>query len=214
MVVGYGEYLRLIKNLLAYKLVISSGMCQEVERAELAIQEAQNGKIVAVISSGDAGIYGMAGLVLGLLQKKSLDVAVEVIPGITAASLAAASLGAPLMNDFAVISLSDLLTPWALIERRLQSAAQGDWVIVIYNPKSNHRTRQIEQAQSICLQHRRPDTPVGIVQKAGREDEKRIISNLAEFLKEPIDMSTTVIIGNSQTIVYKEMLITPRGYQI
>jgi len=214
VVVGYQGYLELIADLLGEKQVIGSGMRKEVQRAETAIEAALDGKSVAVVSSGDAGIYGMAGLVFELLQKRGLDLPVEVVPGITAASLAAAALGAPLMNDFVVLSLSDLLTPWPLIEKRLQLAAQGDWVIVFYNPKSRSRTSQIERAQAILLEQRSPQTPVGMVYKAGRSQEQRVISDLAHFLEEPLDMSTVVIVGNSQSFVYKDFLVTPRGYRL
>lgn len=214
VVVGYKNYLNLIENLLLNKQIIGSGMKQEIQRAEAAIEAALEGKNTAVISSGDAGIYGMAGLVLEIMQKRELDLPVEIVPGITAAVLAAASLGAPLMNDYITMSLSDLMTPWNIIEKRLDLAAQGDWVIALYNPKSHGRSTQIETARSILLKYRDGKTPVGIVYKAGREDEKKTISTLADFTKEPIDMSTIIIIGNSQTSKFNDFMITARGYKV
>lgn len=215
IVVGYKTYLELIEDLLIEKDVRSSGMRKEVERSYLAVDLALQGHRVAVVSSGDPGVYGMAGVVLeALSNRKAQDrVDVDVIPGVTSATAAAAALGAPLMHDFAVISLSDLLTPWDLILRRVENAALGDFIITLYNPKSTKRVHQIEEVQQLLLKHRSPSTPVGIVRNARRKGEEKIISTLGDFLSQPIDMFTMVVIGNSQTFVEDGWMITPRGYR-
>lgn len=213
------------------KEVMSSGMRQEVDRCVKAVELAQDGKTVAVICSGDPGIYAMAGLVFELLsaeERKSGSVeaktsqlpnlrasglSVEVIPGIPALSACASRLGAPLMHDFASISLSDLLTPWELIEKRLEAAASADFVIVIYNPKSKGRPDNINKARDIVLKHRSPDTPVGIVTGATRENETVCITDLKNMLDKKIDMQSTVIIGNSNTFTWQDRMVTPRGYE-
>ena len=215
-IVGYDTYLKLIQPLLAGKEIVGTGMMQEIERCRRAVELAGEGKTVAVVSSGDPGIYGMAGLVLELAQQapegKQPDV--KVIPGISAVSAAAAVLGAPLMHDFAVISLSDLLTPWEVIVKRLEAAAASDFVVALYNPKSMRRTEQIKEARRIMLANRPETTPVGIVTNASREGETAVISNLADFLQEDIAMFSLVIIGNSRTFVQDGKMITPRGYQV
>lgn len=208
-------------------------MRQEVDRCAKAVELAEAGKRVAVICSGDPGIYAMAGLVFEILRNQQLavssqrlnpsvpfitkrgdeSVTVEVIPGIPALSACAARLGAPLMHDFASISLSDLLTPWKIIEKRLEAAASADFVIVIYNPKSKGRQEHIRNARDIILQFRPPRTPVGIVRAATRTSEKKIISNLENMLDHEIDMQSTVIVGNSQTFTWMDWMITPRGYE-
>ena len=216
LVVGYDTYLALVRDLLAEKEVFGSGMMQEIERCQAAVDAAVEGRSVAVISSGDPGIYGMAGLVLELANKipesKRPDVA--IIPGISAVGASAAILGAPLMHDFAVISLSDLLTPWDLIKKRAEMAAQGDFVIAIYNPKSTKRVSQIEEVRAIALKYRDPSTPVGIVHHASRAEEQMVLSDLENFTKEYIDMFSLVIIGNSQTRIENGRMLTPRGYQV
>lgn len=209
VIVGYKTYLSFVADLVKDKEIVSSGMRKEVDRARLALEKARAGYSVAVVSSGDAGVYGMAGVVLELAKDQ---VPVEVVPGVTAATSAASVLGAPLMHDFAVISLSDLLTPWDTIMKRLQAAALSDFVIVLYNPKSGGRRQQIEIAREIFLKHKSPDTPVGIVQNAGRKNESKVISDLAHMLEEEINMQTTVMVGNSQTRVLHGKMITPRGY--
>lgn len=217
IVVGYRPYLKLLEGILSPgQSLEGSGMREEVARARLAVQQALKGRTVAVVSSGDAGIYGMAGLVLEVLLESGQQdrVDFEVVPGITAASAASALLGAPLMHDFAVISLSDLLTPWEVIKRRLEAAAWGDLIIVLYNPKSHHRVSQISEAREIVLKHRRPETPVGIVTKAGREGESVVLSDLEHFLDEEINMHSLVVIGNSQSYVKEGFLVTPRGYRV
>ncbi len=231
VIVGYGTYLDLIKDLIRDKEVISTGMTQEIERCKKAVELALSGKTVSVISGGDPGIYAMAGLVFEMLRAeeqkrrsaetliselpdfRATELSVEVIPGISALNACAARLGAPLMHDFAVISLSDRLTPWELIEKRLIAAAMADFVTVIYNPKSSGRQEHISRARDIFLRHRDPETPVGIVRGAMREDERIVITNLMDMLNYDIDMQTTVIIGNSMTCVWNGYMITPRGYE-
>ncbi|NJN04672.1 MAG: precorrin-3B C(17)-methyltransferase [Leptolyngbyaceae cyanobacterium SL_1_1] len=216
VVIGYKLYVDLIQPLLhPSQIVEAMPITQERDRAERAIELAQWGLTVAVISSGDCGIYGMAGLVLELLQAQDLkDLAqqVQVFPGISALQAAAARVGAPLMHDFCAISLSDLLTPWLVIEQRLQAAAAADFVVALYNPKSQKRTKQIAQAQQIFLQHRSAATPVALVQSAYRDDESVTLTTLAEFLQHPIDMLTTVLIGNHSSQRYGPWIVTPRGY--
>ncbi|MFW6269545.1 MAG: precorrin-3B C(17)-methyltransferase [Bacillota bacterium] len=220
VIVGYNTYINLIEDLIEEDTsVYSSGMKQEVERGEKAISLAQKGKKTAIISSGDPGVYGMAGLIMELIHQKKLELDIEVIPGITAANAAAAGLGAPLMHDYAVISLSDLLTPWSVIKKRLKNAARGDFIIVLYNPKSKKRTEPIQEAQNIFLNFRDPDTPVGIVRKARRGQEEIIFTSLKNMLDNTIDMLTTVIIGNKNTYISEpseknKMMITPRGYEL
>jgi precorrin-3B C17-methyltransferase len=216
VVAGYHTYLDLVPELIAGKEVIGSGMMQEVERCEAAVERAKAGSRVTVISSGDPGIYGMAGLVLELVVKLPEPVrpAVRIIPGVSAVGSAAAVLGAPLMHDFAVISMSDLMTPWDLIEKRVKAAAAADFVIAIYNPKSMRRTEQIEKVREIVLQHRPATTPVGVVRSVSRPDQEAVITTLDRFTEEKIDMFTTVIIGNSQTFQSGGFMITPRGYSL
>lgn len=216
VVVGYRPYLRLLEGVLGTGQTLEGGgMQEEIKRARLAVERALAGRRVAVVSSGDAGIYGMAGLVLEmLLAAGSSSVPFEVVPGITAASAAAGLLGAPLMHDFAVISLSDILTPWNVICRRIEAAAAADFVLVFYNPKSRRRVTQIREAREIVLKYRPSGTPVGIVTGAARANQMVIISDLARFLDEEINMHSVVIVGNSQTYVRGGYLITPRGYPI
>ena len=212
-VVGYKTYLHLIEPLLGGKEVVSSGMMKEVERCREAIRRAGEGRTVALVSSGDSGIYGMAGLVLELSPPDCIEVV--TVPGVSAVQAAASVLGAPLMHDFAVVSLSDLLTPWDLIEKRLEAAASADFVIALYNPRSKGRTRHLERALEIMLQSRAPDTPVGIVRNACREGEEKILSTLAEIPLSRIDMFSMVIVGNSATYVDGHgRMVTPRGYEI
>ncbi len=217
VVVGYGTYLELIKVLLKDKDVVSTGMTQEVDRCRKAIDIAREGKTVAIISGGDPGVYAMAGLVFELLRSEeekggNLPV-VEVIPGISALNAAASRLGAPLMHDFACISLSDRLTPWDVIEKRLEAAAAADFVIVLYNPRSKGRAGHLSRARELVLKHRAAKTAVGIVKGAMREQETVIITDLANMQDADVDMQTTVIIGSSKTFVWNNLLITPRGYE-
>ncbi len=207
----------LVKSLTAGKEVYATGMTHEVERCARAVELANAGKIVAVVSSGDAGIYGMAGLVFELLAASGDDnMKVEVIPGVPAFVAAASILGAPLMHDFASISLSDLLTDWPIIEKRLEAAAMADFVIILYNPKSSKRIEGLGKALSIIGQHRNGSTPVGIVRNAARENEEAILTTLENVpsLSERIDMLTVLIIGNSSTFLALGRMVTPRGYHI
>lgn len=223
-IVGYGTYLSLIRELTKDKEVISTGMTQEIDRCRKAIELAAEGKNVAVISGGDPGVYAMAGLVLELMKTGAGDVStkqrssgtmssVEIVPGISALNACASRLGAPLMHDFAAISLSDRLTHWETIEKRLEAAAAADFVIALYNPKSKGRAGHIGRAREIILGHRPPETPVGIVKAAMRENELIIITDLEQMLSHDIDMQSTVIIGNSKSFAWNGLIITPRGYE-
>jgi precorrin-3B C17-methyltransferase len=214
IVVGYTGYMELITELTKGKETIATGMHGETERCEAAIHEALKGKQVCVISSGDAGIYGMASLLYELTEKHPA-IAIEVIPGITSAVSAAAILGSPLTNDFAVISLSDLLTPWDIIVKRLDACSAADMVICLYNPQSKKRRDYLEKACSIALRHKPPDTHCGYVRSAFRGNgmESRICT-LAELREANVDMFTTVIIGNSGTKIINGKLVTVRGYRI
>jgi cobalt-precorrin 5A hydrolase/precorrin-3B C17-methyltransferase len=216
VIVGYGTYIDLIRELIKDKEVVCTGMTQEIERCKKAVEYAISGKSVSLISGGDPGIYAMAGPVFEILKAKSTgsEIHIEVIPGVPALSACAARLGAPLMHDFAVISLSDRLTQWEVIEERLVAAASADFVIVLYNPKSSMRTEQIQRAREIFMKHRSSETPVGIVKSVTREDEKVIITNLKDMLNHEIDMQTTIIIGNSKSFVWLNWMITPRGYKV
>ncbi len=216
--VGYAKYLDLIEALTKGKEIFQTPMKGEVERCTKAIELANGGQRVAVISSGDAGIYAMAGLVLELIDKdtspRNFDV--EIVPGMPAFVSAASILGAPLMHDFASVSLSDLLTPWELILKRLEMAAKGDFVIALYNPRSKGRTTQLPKAVEILRKFKEDKTPVGIVRNAAREDETVTLTTLGELapLCETIDMLTIIIIGNSATFVTKaNEMVTPRGYR-
>lgn len=217
-VIGYNLYIDQVRPLLQPGQIVESfPITQEQQRANRAIALAGWGLSVAVISSGDCGIYAMAGLVLETLQSQGWDgqtPRVESFPGISALQAAAARVGAPLMHDFCAISLSDLLTPWPVIERRLAAAAAADFVVALYNPKSQKRTGQIAQAQGILARHRSPTTPVAIVQSAYRPTEQIAVTTLEDMLNQPIDMLTTVIIGNRSTRLYAGKLITPRGYTV
>jgi precorrin-3B C17-methyltransferase len=215
VIAGYNTYIKLIESLLGERKVIGTAMMQEIDRCKMAVSEAAQGHNTVVVSSGDAGVYGMAGLVLELVLQQPQGSRPEfggVIAGVSAVNAAASVLGAPLMHDFAVISLSDLLTPWETIEKRIEMAAQGDFVTALYNPKSKKRVENIERVREIMLKHRKADTPVGIVTAASREGEGKIISTLEDFTKQEINMFSLVIIGNSMTYVKDGYMITPRGY--
>lgn len=214
VVAGYTTYIKLVEKILGNRKIIGTGMMGEIERCKIALEEAKS-KTVSIISSGDSGIYGMAGLILELLTQIEEDrPEFEIVPGISASNSAAAILGAPLMNDFATISLSDLLTPWEVIEKRIESAAAGDFVIALYNPKSHKRIDQIEIAQKILLKYRDSKTPVGIVTDASRSGEEKILTTLERFTEQKITMTSIVIIGNSQTFVRDGVMITKRGYEV
>jgi precorrin-3B methylase len=239
-VVGYTTYIKLVEGMLAGKDVVSTGMMKEADRCAQAVRLASEGKSVALVSSGDAGIYGMAGLVLEIVEEQvvgqpppgpeghpppqagrgkgykeqgTLPFEFEVIPGVPAVCSSAASLGAPLMHDFAVISLSDLLTPWELIVKRLDAAASADFVIALYNPRSKGRPGYLEQARDIIIKHRPGSTPVGIVKDSTRDGERVIVTTLGELPVEEVDMTTMVIVGNSQSRRFMDYILTPRGYK-
>ncbi|MGN0582654.1 MAG: precorrin-3B C(17)-methyltransferase, partial [Oscillospiraceae bacterium] len=178
------------------------------------IEKALEGNTVAMVSSGDSGIYGMAGIMLEIADDMQADVEIVTVPGITAASTAASVLGAPLMHDLSLISLSDLMTPLELIFRRVEAAASADFVISLYNPKSRKRVDYLERAADIIMKYRDKGTPVGIVRNAGRPDQKAWLTTLSELKNEPVDMFCVVIIGNSQTYIKNNRMITPRGYKI
>ncbi len=212
VVVGYKTYLELLGDLVAGKEVIATGMKEEIERAKMAVKLARDKK-VALVSSGDPGVYAMGSIVMEYLKENGLRIDVEVIPGVTAANASAALLGSPLGHDHVSISLSDLLTPWDVIEKRIEKACEGDFVIVFYNPKSNGRERQWENAVEILRKHRRGSTPVGVVHRAMREGERVEVTILDELLSCEIDMFTTIIVGNSETFTYDGRMVTPRGYK-
>ncbi|MCH7321938.1 precorrin-3B C(17)-methyltransferase [Solibacillus sp. MA9] len=216
-IMGYKTYVELIEHLVTAKTIVSTGMTEEVSRAQEAVKQAEAGHIVSVISSGDSGVYGMAGLVYEVLIEKgwteATGIEVEVVPGISAINSCASLLGAPVMHDSCTISLSDHLTPWTVIEKRIEAAAMADFVIAFYNPKSGRRTRQIVEAQRILLKYRSPGTPVGLVKAAYRDTQDIILTTLSEMLEHDIGMLTTVVVGNSSTFFYDNKIITPRGYQ-
>ncbi len=213
VVVGYKYYFQFIEHVLqANTQCINTGMKKERERATMAFDYAEQGHTVCVISSGDAGIYGMAPLICEMKIERQSDVEIEVLPGISAFQKAAALLGAPIGHDLCTISLSDLLTPWLTIERRIMAAAQGDFITAIYNPRSKERYWQLYRLQEIFLQHRSPDTPVGVVRQAGRAEEAKQLTTLAKFDPDTTDMFSLIIIGNSQSFTAEGMMISPRGY--
>ena len=223
-VAGYTTYIDLIRPLIAGKQIVSTAMKKEVDRVSAALELALSGSACALVSSGDPGVYAMAGLVLEMCRERAVAVgqagrpadpdrlSVEVVPGIPALCSGASLLGAPLTHDFAAVSLSDLLTPWETIEARLEAAARADFAIVIYNPKSRRRTDHLMRAQQIMLGHRNPHTPVGIVTGAMRDNQRVGLTTLAELHQAEVDMQTTVFIGNSTTFTYDGFMVTPRGY--
>ena len=212
--VGYQHYLDHIRDLTAGKELISSGMKQETQRCRAALERARDGAVVAFVSSGDAGIYGMAGLALEMDAAEQIHVPIEIIPGVTASSAAAARFGAPLMLDYACISLSDLLVPWETIRRRIEAVAAADLVVALYNPKSTKRVTQIEEAVAILRQHRPGTTPVGVATAVGSADEHLVLSDLDHFLELDINMKTVVIIGNQSSKCLNGWFVTPRGYSV
>lgn len=210
IIIGYTPYIDYLGNLVEGKEVYSTGMKGEIERCKLAIEKTKEGKNTAIISTGDAGLYGMAGPILELKE----DIEVEIIPGVTAAFSAASELGSPIMHDFVSISLSDLLTPWEVIENRIEKAAEGDFVITIYNPRSKGRKDHLEKAVNIILKYKSKNTPVGIVKNSGRSGTEITVTSLGEINYEMVDMLSMVIIGNSNTYIKDNHIITPRGYDI
>src|SRR5574338_1201151 len=217
-IVGYETYVDLVADLIEGKDVYRYAMTQEVERARQCIELAESGKIVSLVSSGDPGIYGMAGLIYEILAEGGWDrksgLHVEIIPGVSSLNSCAALVGSPLMTDFAVVSMSDLLVPWEIITKRVEAAAQGDFVIVIYNPASKKRIHQLQDTRKILLKYRSPNTPVAIVKGAYRESQTIVITDLEnmEAHADKLGMISTVIIGNSSTYNFKNLMINPRGY--
>ena len=209
---GYTVYIDLVRPLFPEKEIFTTPMTQELERCRRALELAQQGKTVAMVCSGDAGVYGMAGPILQMAPEFP-DVEIEVVSGVSAALSGAAVLGAPLMHDFCVISLSDLLTPWEVIENRLECAAKGDFSICLYNPSSKKRAGYLARACEILLAHRSPQTVCGWVKNIGREGQKSKVLSLEELKGETLDMFTTVFIGASSTQDICGRMVTPRGYE-
>ena len=212
VIIGYTVYIDLIREKFLDKTFLSTPMRKEADRCRMAFEEAQKGRDVAMVCSGDSGIYGMAGLICEI-GKDYPDVGIEIVPGITAASGGAAVLGAPLMHDFAVISLSDLLTPWDKIEKRIRAAAEADFVLCIYNPSSKKRADYLRKACGMILEYRNPETVCGIVRNIGRDGETYEILSLERLKDTQVDMFTTVFIGNSNTMELNGRMVTPRGYK-
>lgn len=212
LIVGYTVYVDLIRDQYPGKQVLTTPMRKETERCKMAMEAAKEGQDVAIVCSGDAGVYGMAGLMYEV-GKTFPEVSIEIIPGITSANGGAAILGAPLMHDFAVISLSDLLTPWEKIAQRIRGAAMADFVICLYNPSSKKRKDYLRKACRMVLEYQMPDTVCGIVRNIGRTGEEAQIMSLQELRDTEVDMFTTVYIGNSQTKVIRGKMVTPRGYK-
>lgn len=212
VVIGYITYINLIGNLVKDKEIIRSGMRQEAERCRKALELADLGRKVSLVSGGDPGVYGMAGLLFELAQNNDINVDIEIIPGVSAVNAAASLLGAPLMTDFASISLSDHLTPWETIAKRLEMAARANFVIALFNPKSRERKDNLSRALDIVLKYRCFNTPCGIVKNASRQGESTIVTKLGDLLKHDIDMTTLIIIGNSSTFIIEGKMVTSRGY--
>ncbi|MGA8842874.1 MAG: precorrin-3B C(17)-methyltransferase [Nitrososphaeraceae archaeon] len=219
VIIGYDTYVSLIEDLIEGKEVYRYPMTQEVDRANQAIEFAETGKIVSLVSSGDPGIYGMVGLIYEILADKNWnpekDIYVECIPGVSSLNSCSALIGSPLMTDFAVVSMSDLLVPWDIIVKRVEAAALGDYVTVIYNPASKKRIHQLKDTRDIFLKYRNPDTPVAIIKGAYRESQKYVVTTLKDMLDygDMMGMITTVIVGNSSTYRYNNLMINPRGYR-
>lgn len=216
LIVGYSTYIKLVRPLIEGKEVIRTGMTEEITRARAAVERARDGGKVALISSGDAGVYGMAGLVFEVLKgigwRRGDSPELRIIPGMTAMNACASLVGAPLVHDFCAISLSDLLTPWPVITRRIEAAASADFVVGLYNPASGRRTRQIVEAQAILSRYREGSTPVALVKSAYRRRQHAVLSDLDHFLDYEIGMLTTVLVGSSNTFVFEGYMVTPRGY--
>lgn len=216
LVVGYTTYIKLVRDLIVGKEVFRTGMTEEIGRARAAVERARDGAKVALISSGDPGVYGMAGLVFQVLRevgwKRGDSPTLRIIPGMTALNSCGSLVGAPLVHDFCAISLSDLLTPWPVIERRIEAAAAADFVIGLYNPASGRRTRQIVIAQEIIRRHRDGTTPVALIKSAYRKLQQTVVTDVDHFLDYEIGMLTTVLVGSSQTYEFEGYMVTPRGY--
>lgn len=214
IVIGYSRYLAHIADLIAGKESIASGMRREEERCRTAIERASAGATVALVSSGDPGVYGMAGLAIELAQHIAPELDIEIVPGVSAANAAAAAMGAPLMLDYAVISLSDLLVPWDMIRCRLRAVAAADLVAVLYNPRSAKRIHQLEEAVELFLAHRPPSTPAGVGTALGTPDEHIELTVLGKLLSLEINMRSIVIVGNSHSRSVNDWFVTPRGYAL
>ncbi|MCG3469048.1 precorrin-3B C(17)-methyltransferase [Xenorhabdus bovienii] len=214
IVVGYKTYTHLVKPLVGDKEIIKTGMCKEIERCQVAIDLAEEGKNVALVCSGDAGIYGMAGLVLELVSQHERHVEVRLVAGVTASTACASLLGAPLMHDFCHISLSDLLTPWTVIEKRVRAAAEADFVVCFYNPRSRGREDHLARAFALMAPWTPAETPVGVVKAAGRKKEEKWLTTFGEMDFSRVDMRSLVIVGNQSTYVRDGLMITPRGYRL
>jgi len=216
VVVGYTRYVELLGDLVVGKEVFATGMTREVERCRRAVSLALAGRRVAVVSTGDPGVYGMAGLLLEILHEEDpgRTVAVEVVPGVSAVHAAASLLGAPLMTDFAVVSLSDLLTSWEVIRTRLEAAGAGDFVVALYNPRSRRRVRHLEEACEILARHRPGDTVAAVVRHALRPGQTVEMTTLAQVPSREVDMMSVVIVGNRATRRLGEWLVTSRGYPL
>jgi len=219
IIVGYETYVSLVEDLINGKEVYRYPMTQEVDRANQAIDFAEKGGIVSLVSSGDPGIYGMVGLIYEILAekgwKKGNGIDVECVPGVSSLNSCSALIGSPLMTDFAVVSMSDLLVPWEIIVKRVEAAALGDFVTVVYNPSSKKRIHQLKDAREIFLKYMNPETPVAIVKGAFRDSQSIVLTNLEKMLDYPdmMGMITTIIIGNSSSYNYDDMMINPRGYR-
>jgi precorrin-3B C17-methyltransferase len=211
-IIGYTVYIDLVKEHLPGKEFLSTPMKKEVERCVMAFEEAEKGKTVSMVCSGDAGVYGMSGLMYEVGERYP-DVKLRIIPGVTAALGGGAVLGAPLIHDFCLISLSDLLTPMEKIEKRLQAAAEADFCIVLYNPSSHKRKDYLQKACDILMQYRKQETVCGIVENIGRDGETSRVLSLGELRNTDVNMFTTVFIGNSQTKNLNGKMVTPRGYK-
>ena len=218
-IVGYETYVNLVQDLIGGKDVYRYAMTQEVERARQCIDLAVSGRTVSLVSSGDPGIYGMAGLIYETLAEMGWDprsggLPVEVVPGVSALNSCASIVGSPLMTDFAVLSMSDLLVPWEIITKRVEAAARGDFVVVIYNPSSKRRIHQLRDARRILLEHRDASTPVAIIKGAFRSSQSVVLTDLGRMEEhaDKLGMISTVIVGNSSTYSYKDLMINPRGY--
>ena len=214
VIVGYSRYLALISDLTEGKELISSGMTKEVERCTIALERARQGEQVSLISSGDPGVYGMAGLALEIAQAEGITLPIEIVPGVAAANAAAARFGAPLMCDYATISMSDLLVPWDVIRKRVEAVAKADFVVAIYNPQSATRRKQLKEAAAVFRKYRSGATPVGIGTAVSTANEKIVLTDLDHFLTHEMSMRSIVIIGNSSSKISGDWFVTPRGYKV
>lgn len=214
VIIGYKRYLDHVRDLTEGKELIPGGMQREVERCRAALDRAASGETVSLISSGDAGVYGMAGLALELAHENYPDVPIHIVPGVTAANAAAARVGAPLMLDYACISLSDLLVDWSRIRQRLEAVAIADMTVALYNPRSKKRVCQLEEAIEILGAHRPESTPSCIATAVGTDEETILLTTIADVCSQPVDMRSIVIVGSSETTVIDGRMVTPRGYRV